>query len=210
MPKVQENQEFQRELIPAWSHFVRLVSIIDLGTQKVVRGEQEKEQRKIMLTFELPDETYEYETKEGEKKNGVKLKSNQFTLSWSDKSSLRNFIETRQGVQTLWEEGLDVSVWLGKSGIGTIQHNSSNWKTYDNLEAVAPLMKWMEEKKQVTESLYFDLDNFDAKLFDKLPQWIQDKIRLSPEYLAVAGNEPEWIVDELLAEVPATESWLPF
>jgi hypothetical protein len=44
----------------------------------------------------------------------------------------------------------------------------------------------MEDKKAVTETLYFDLDNYDAKLFDKLPQWIQDKIRLSPEYTKVA------------------------
>jgi len=193
MPKVQENQEFQRELVPAGSHFVRLVSIIDLGTQTIVWKEEEKQQRKIMLTFELPDETYEYETKEWEKKSGVKLKSNQFTLSWNENAGLRKFIETRQWVQELWSDGLDVKVWLGKSGIGTIQHNTSNWKTYDNLEAVAPLMKWMEDKKAVTETLYFDLDNYDAKLFDKLPQWIQDKIRLSPEYTKVAGNE----VDDL-------------
>jgi hypothetical protein len=106
-----------------------------------------------MLTFELPDETYEYETKEGEKKSWVKLKSNQFTLSWNENAGLRKFIETRQGEQTLWSDGLDVSVWLWKSGIGTIQHNTSNWKTYDNLEAVAHLMKWMEDKKAVTETL---------------------------------------------------------
>jgi len=191
MPKVQENQEFQRELVPAWSHFVRLVSIIDLGTQTIVWKEEEKQQRKIMLTFELPDETYEYETKEWEKKSGVKLKSNQFTLSWNENAGLRKFIETRQGVQSLWNDGLDVSVWLWRSGIGTIQHNSSNWKTYDNLEAVAPLMKWMEDKKAITELTYFDLDNYDAKLFDKLPSWIQDKVRLSPEYQAVAWNIPD-------------------
>jgi len=190
MPKVQENQEFQRELVPAWSHFVRLVQIIDLGTQTVVRKEEEKQQRKIMLTFEFPEEKYEFETKDGEKKSGVKLKSNQFTLSWNEKAGLRKFIETRQGVQDLGNDGLDVKVRLGKSGIGTIQHNQYNGKTYDNLEAVAPLMKWMEDQKAVTELSYFDLDNYDAKLFDKLPQWIQDKIRLSPEYTKVAWNEP--------------------
>jgi len=190
MPKVQENQEFQRELVPAWSHFVRLVQIIDLGTQTVVRKEEEKQQRKIMLTFELPEEKYEFETKDWEKKSGVKLKSNQFTLSWNENAGLRKFIETRQGVQDLWSDWLDVSVRLGKSGIGTIQHNQYNGKTYDNLEAVAPLMKWMEDQKAVTELSYFDLDNYDAKLFDKLPQWIQDKIRLSPEYTKVAWNEP--------------------
>jgi len=190
MPKVQENQEFQRELVPAWSHFVRLVQIIDLGTQTIVWKEEEKQQRKIMLTFELPEEKYEFETKDWEKKSGVKLKSNQFTLSWNENAGLRKFIETRQGVQDLWSDWLDVSVRLGKSGIGTIQHNQYNGKTYDNLEAVAPLMKWMEDQKAVTELSYFDLDNYDAKLFDKLPQWIQDKIRLSPEYTKVAGNEP--------------------
>jgi len=208
MPKVKENQEFQRELIPAWSHFVRLVSIIDLGTQKVVREGQEKEQRKVMFSFEFPKQKYEYETKEWEKKSGVKLKSNQFTLSWSDNAWLKKFIVAWLWEQTLWKDWLDLSVWLWKSGIGTIQHEVSNGNTYDNLKAVAPLMDWMTEEKQVTESLYFDLDNYDAKLFDKLPQWIQDKIRLSPEYLAVAGNEPEWIVDELLAEVQ--DSSLPF
>jgi hypothetical protein len=64
MPKVQENQEFQRELVPAGSHFVRLVQIIDLGTQTIVWKEEEKQQRKIMLTFELPEEKYEFETKD--------------------------------------------------------------------------------------------------------------------------------------------------
>jgi hypothetical protein len=43
---------------------VRLVSIIDLGTQKVVREGQEKEQRKVMFSFEFPKQKYEYETKE--------------------------------------------------------------------------------------------------------------------------------------------------
>lgn len=49
----------------------------------------------------------------------------------------------------------------------------------------------MEDKPAVNELSYFDLDNYDAKLFEKLPQWLQDKIRLSPEYQAVAGNEVE-------------------
>lgn len=192
MPKVQENQEFERELIPAWSHFVRLVQIIDLWTQTQVWNEETKELRKVMFTFELPDETYEYETKEWEKKTGVKLKSNQFTLSRADSATLRKTIEVWLWQQTLGEWWLDVSVWLGKCGIGTIQHNvAKNGKTYDNLEAITPLMKGMEEKKQITPSLYFDLDNYDAKLFDTLPEWIQTIIRKSPEYVKVAGNEVE-------------------
>jgi hypothetical protein len=43
---------------------VRLVQIIDLGTQTIVWKEEEKQQRKIMLTFELPEEKYEFETKD--------------------------------------------------------------------------------------------------------------------------------------------------
>ena len=191
MPKVQETTEFTRELIPAGSYFVRLVQIIDLWTQAIVWNEEEKQQRKIMFTFELPDEKYEFETKDGEKKSGVKLKSKQYTLSWSEQAWLRKMIETRQGNQTLGSDWLDVSVWLGKCGIGTIQHNvAKNGKTYDNLEAITPLMKWMEDQKQITPSLYFDLDDFNPVTFDSLPEWIQNIIRLSPEYDAVAWNKP--------------------
>lgn len=191
MPKVQETTEFARELIPAGSYFVRLVQIIDLWTQAIVWNEEEKQQRKIMFTFELPDEKYEFETKDGEKKSGVKLKSKQYTLSWSEQAWLRKMIETRQGNQTLGSDWLDVSVWLGKCGIGTIQHNvAKNGKTYDNLEAITPLMKWMEDQKQITPSLYFDLDDFNPVTFDGLPEWIQNIIRLSPEYSKIAGNKP--------------------
>ena len=191
MPKVQETTEFARELIPAGSYFVRLVQIIDLWTQAIVWNEEEKQQRKIMFTFELPDEKYEFETKDGEKKSGVKLKSKQYTLSRSEQAWLRKMIETRQGNQTLWADWLDVSVWLGKCGIGTIQHNvAKNGKTYDNLEAITPLMKWMEEQKQITPSLYFDLDDYNPVTFDGLPEWIQNIIRLSPEYSKVAWNKP--------------------
>ena len=44
----------------------------------------------------------------------------------------------------------------------------------------------MEDQKQITPSLYFDLDDFNPVTFDSLPEWIQNIIRLSPEYDAVA------------------------
>jgi hypothetical protein len=49
-----------------------------------------------------------------------------------------------------------------------------------------PMMNGMEAPAPVRQLSYFDLDNYDASLFDSLPSWIQDKIRLSPEYQAVA------------------------
>ena len=48
----------------------------------------------------------------------------------------------------------------------------------------------MEDQKQITPSLYFDLDDFKPVTFDSLPEWIQNIIRLSPEYSKIAGNKP--------------------
>lgn len=87
---------------------------------------------------------------------------------------------------------MDLSTWLGKTGIGTIQHDvGKNGTTYDNLKAVAPLMKGMKDIKAVTEQLYFDLDNYDVAIFDKLPEWIQNIIRESKEYPTVSDNAPQ-------------------
>lgn len=204
---MQETTGGTRELIKAGSHVVRLVQIVDLWTQKFEYQGQEKEARKIFLTFEFPNNTYEYEDKQGIKKSGVKVKGNEFTLSRSEKANLRKFIEVWLWTQTLSEDGLDVWAWLGKVWLWVIQHTTSTkGKVYDNLEAVMPLVDWMQEPKAITHTSYFDLDNYDAKLFDSLPEWLQDKIRLSPEYSAVAWNKPT----ETISPSDSSEVEMPF
>jgi hypothetical protein len=192
MPKVTANKEYERELIEAGTHFVRLVQIIDLGTHTTERQGEQKLQRKSMFVFELPEEKYEYENKEGKKISGVKLKNMRFTVSWGDSSNLKKFICAWLGDQQLPEGGLDLAVWLGKTGIGAIQHDvGKNGTTYDNLKAVAPLMKGMKDIKAVTDLLYFDLDNFDVAIFDAIPEWIQNIIKDSKEYPIVSDNSPQ-------------------
>ncbi len=190
MPKVQETGG-TKELISAWSHIVRLVQIIDLWTQKFEWKGEEKEARKISLTFEFPNLPYEYEDKQGNKKTWVKVKSNEFTLSRSENANLKKFIEVRLGEQKLWKDWIEIWDWLWKAWLWVIQYTTSKkGKVYDNLEAVMPMMNGMEAPAPVRQLSYFDLDNYDASLFDSLPSWIQDKIRLSPEYQAVAWNVP--------------------
>lgn len=191
MPKI-INTEFKKELVPAGSYFVRLVQIVDCGTQEREWNGNKTEIRRIRLTFELPTETYSFE-KDWEKKEGVKLKTEEFSLSWADKSNLRKFITAWLGEQNV-DNGLDIGSFLWKCGIGTIQHETyaEGTKVIDKIVAVSPLMKGMKEEKVVTEKLYFDLDNYDDKVFQKLPQWVKDKIMKSPEYEKATTMNTDW------------------
>jgi hypothetical protein len=163
----------QIELLPEGVHTAVCTQLIDLGIQYSEKFD--KSARKVIITWELPDETYE--TSEGEKKNRIVWK--EYTLSLGDKANLRKDLQAWRGKAFTEDElkGFDLNNILGVGCQIQIIHNKKGENTYANIASIMGLPKGMQMEKP-SNLLSFDLDNptdYSVK-FEMLPQFIKDKI----------------------------------
>lgn len=184
------------QIIPAGKCHATLYSIIDCWTQEInskTYGKSEK--RRVFITWELPEFLHEFKEWDGEKPCVV---SQEYTFSTYGSSHMRRMIEAMLGKQNEMtdeeasEVSLDDLVWM-RCQIKVI-HNAPyvNIGTIYDLDAKE--QKDAKKKfKQVNESKLFDLDEFDVKVFDTLPNFLQEKIMKSPEYAEALEKK---IVDE--------------
>lgn len=153
-------------------------SIIDLGMQ--YSEMYANSSRKILVTFEIPEETITIEGKEMSR-----AISKEYTLSLSEKSNLRKDLQAWRG-KAFTEaelEGFDLKNLLGKGCQIQVIHKDSGNKTYANIASIMGLPKGMKVGETVNEHIYFDLEASESlSLLGKIPQWIQDKIMKSETY----------------------------
>lgn len=89
--------------------------------------------------------------------------------------------------------GLPVSKLIGQPAYLSIIHNTSKdgTKTYSNIFSVMKMPKGLPVPQLVNESVLYSAHQHNQEAFDKLPPFIQDKIKQSPEYIsATGGNKP--------------------
>lgn len=153
-------------------------SVIDCGVQ--YNTNFDKSSRKVMLMWELPDETYTYE---GEERRRVISK--EYTLSLNDLSKLRGDLRGWRGRDFTPEEfeGFSLDKLLG---VGCQLHIIHNDKGYAKIQSVLPLPKGTKLGDPINKLLMLDLDEdspeqITSKL-DMLPEWIRKKITDSETY----------------------------
>ena len=161
----------------------RLYMLADLGTQETTWQGEAKSTRRIMLAFELPNIKHEFDPNRGKEPAVI---SREFTLSAHEKSALVIFMKS-WGVDIT--DSFDLGSLIGKEGLINIIHNESNGTTYANVDSVIPLPKEMEVEKQYNPSVVFSLSDFDQKIFNKLPEWIRNKIKKSPDFRMASSGE---------------------
>lgn len=186
---------------PAGTHIARCYQVIDLGHQKIVWNNEEKWQPKIMLAWELLGDD--------RMTDGRPFSvSNRYTLSLSEKSTLRPMLEAWRGKPFSKEEaeGFDVKNVLGAYCMLNVVHNESGDKTYANVSAVMALPKGAVKPALVNPALYFNLDEGDITT---LPDWIQKVVKKSKEY---SGDKMHGFTDDSAAVVgvPGVEEDIPF
>lgn len=173
---------------PAGTHAAICYRVIDLGTQKGEYMGQPKIARKIMLSWELPDEKME----DGKPFTVHK----RYTLSSNEKATLRKHLEAWRG--KAFEEadfgpgGFDIQNILGKPCMLTLLHEEKQGKTYANIAAVGKLTKGITIAPQSNPGIYLSLDDFHAEIFATLPEGIRKVIASSPEYIEAVnpkGNQ---------------------
>jgi hypothetical protein len=166
------------ELPPAGIHPAHATKVVDLGTQETAFGDR----RRIMLGFELAIE----ERMEDGRPYQV---SRTFTLSWHEKSSLRQFIEDWRGKKLTRSDinEFELTNLLGTKCILTIQHAVSEDREFANVTAVAPAasMKGAAFQPRVAdlECLILEPGEFSEAAFERLSDKLKEKIEKSPEYL---------------------------
>ena len=192
---ISESQKSERKLPEAGATVGVLYSLVDLGHQKTNWDNQEKWTPKVRLTFELPDQTDEYEVEENGKRTTVQkpmVVSIEQTRSLGEKASLRKLLEQWRG-QTFTSKELQafsLKNLLGKPAMLTLIHKTSQQgRQYCAIAGASKLPKGMKAPATTTnDQLYYEIEQGEAGQFNDMPEWLQDKIRASKEFATAAGK----------------------
>jgi hypothetical protein len=192
---ISESQKSERKLPEAGATVGVLYSLVDLGHQKTNWDNQEKWTPKVRLTFELPDQTDEFEVEENGKRTTVQkpmVVSIEQTRSLGEKASLRKLLEQWRG-QTFTSKELQafsLKNLLGKPAMLTLIHKTSQQgRQYCAIAGASKLPKGMKAPATTTnDQLYYEIEQGEAGQFNDMPEWLQEKIRASKEFATAAGK----------------------
>ena len=147
-------------------------AIVDLGIQE--NSMFGNKQRKIIIVWQIVGENIEV--------NGEilpRLISKEYTLSLSEKSTLRKDLQAWRGKAFTQEElkGFDLINILNVPCQLQIIQNEKNGKVYTSIAGIMAIPKGMQVQK-LEETIIFD--TYDATTWDnllKIPKWIIEKIK---------------------------------
>lgn len=206
---VTNESSFKRELIEAGTYFARCFQLIDLGTQRGEYQGKEIVSKKLLIAFELPTEIKKFQDKEGKDIEAPFVLSKEFTQSLGEKSKLLPFLQSWRGQNFTPEElkKFNVSTLLGAPCmIGVSVGTSKKGNQFNEITGITRVMKGFQIIPPFNEKVEFSLFNedgtinFDAALFDKLPNFIQEKIKVSDEYKSL-----NWVKNDSVTNGPVTE-----
>lgn len=173
--------------LEAGSYFATTIGIIDIGEQ-FVKYEKEKQGKyvdKILAVFEIAGECVEAD---GELK--PRWLSKEFTNYINKRSALYGSIPAwlgRELTEQELEDGFDVSQLLGKAC--TVEVRLSADGEYNNIKSIGGIPKGVPVPEAQSETMLFDIDEPDTEVLEKLPEWIQNKIKKSTQWQQNAPDE---------------------
>lgn len=181
-----QNTGGEFETPPSGTHVAVCYRIVDLGTQQTDYQGQIKHQRKVMLSWELPDEKMA---------DGRPFTIHQrYTLSSNEKSRLRQDLESWRGAKFTDADfgpgGFDIRKILGVGCLLSIIHDNKQGKTYANISALSRLPKTMVAPPPTNPKVYFSLDSWDDTAFEALSEGLRNTIKKSPEYIELHRPAP--------------------
>jgi hypothetical protein len=172
--------------------------VVDLGVQETTFKGTAKQQHKVYLRWEVPDERISYE-KDGKEVEGPCSIGATYTLSLSEKAKLRALLQDWRGKLFTKEElrGFDITTVAGKPCQLMVQHSTgADSKVYANVTGVMAISKEQKDRAKTAKSevgvIIYSLDDPDKETFERLPNWIKEKIqdRVPPPTLKAATAAP--------------------
>jgi len=175
-----------RELIPADNYMATCYQMIYIGTvPEEYQGEQ-KQTPKVILTWEIPSLMKVFKEERGEEPLVI---TKEFSFSMGEKANLRKFLSNWRGKAFTNDEAkvFDIAVLLGQPCMLNVIHKTSekSGNTYQDVGSASRLPSGIPAPVKINPALEFDVRDWDQAKFDKLPEWIQKKIKESDEYKAL-------------------------
>jgi hypothetical protein len=207
--KAPSGNNTSRQIAPEGAYPARCYQIIDLGTT-MQTGQFPGKKRKVQFIFELPTETYEFEKGEGLKPFYAR---SIYNLSMNEKAVLRRDIESWAGKKMSNEiaGNFDIFTLLGRPCIVNITHIEKGDATYANIIGMSPLPKGMVCPPAFNNALCYNTEEHDEAVFSQLPEFIQDKIKMSDEWIArVSKPIPVEKAAAMVAQQEAEDDGFPF
>jgi len=209
---ISESAKQERKLPEAGATVGVLYSIVDMGHLETNFDNQKKWTPKVRFTFELPDQTDEYEVVENGKTTKVQkpmVVSIEQTRSLGEKASLRKLLEQWRG-QTFTSKELQafsLKNLLGKPAMLTLIHKTSQQgRQYCAIAGASKLPKGMKAPAStINDTIYYEIEEGEGGQFNDMPDWLQEKIRASKEFATAAGKSTA-----IKAEVDADGNTMPF
>lgn len=180
------------EMTPEGTYIGRCIKVIDLGTQTATGQYGTKQQKKVMVQWELLD--------------GAKMQDGKpfavaqfYTASLHEKSQLRKDLEAWRGKKFTAEEleGFDLSQVLGAYCMIQVVHSQDG--QYANVNAI---MATKEKPEGVNPLVSFEINNPDMEVFSTFSDKMKAKITSTPEW-----QEREQVLEtmdnETALEMPA-------
>ena len=207
--KAPSGNNTSRQIAPEGAYPARCYQIVDLGTT-MQTGQFPGKKRKVQFIFELPTETYEFEKGEGLKPFYAR---SIYNLSMNEKAVLRRDIESWAGKKMSNEiaGNFDIFTLLGRPCIVNITHIEKGDATYANIIGMSPLPKGMVCPPAFNNALCYNTEEHDEAVFSQLPEFIQDKIKMSDEWIArVSKPIPVEKAAAMVAQQEAEDDGFPF
>lgn len=180
-----EKEEPKRTKIPRLpdgTYFGRIASVVDFGIQKQTdwkTGKETDPKPTVMVTFQVPSESIEVEDEEtGEKKVLPRYIGKEYNLSTFERSNLMKMVNAIAPQIKSLEELLNVPAMIQ---VGSTKTDNAK------ISAVMAVPKGMEVDDLTVDTTYFDFTFPKKELFDKLPQWQQERITSANNWEAPEG-----------------------
>ena len=164
---------------PAGSHLARCYYVVDQGFQESNFNGEAKLAHKLRIGWELPAETMSdgrpfaiFET---------------YTASLNEKAKLFGMLKAWFG-KAPDPATFDMKSLIGKAAMVAIIHNEKQDKVYANLSSVMPVPKGMPVPEPINEPVFFDFDQPDKAVFDRLHQKTRDILRKAQDWSECAAK----------------------
>lgn len=163
--------------IPEGSHLAVCYMLVDLGVQE--NKTFNNRSRKVMIGWELPDETYESDGKQL-----PRTIRNTYTASLNESSNLRRDLAAWRGRDFTQDEldEFNLRNIMGTSCLINVIHKERNGRTYANIASIMALPKGMQKGKIQGDPIIFDLDDATMEDIGSLPDWIATMVKSSITY----------------------------
>lgn len=199
MPTIPNKKNFIRTFPNEGTHIARVVGFIYMGTIEDEYMGEKKINQKIRLTWELPDELHVF--KEGEDAKPL-VHSEEYNLSMGNKSKLRPIVEGIIGTTLTDEEAysFDVEKLINLPCLVSLKKmKTKKGVDYMKLAGTSKLMKGQVVKEAFNAPTILNYsDHWDEEKFNKLPEFIKEKMKSSDEYKTMKGIISDEVVDDLL------------